>query len=352
MIIITIIWLLLSLYILSVVCDRYFVDSLDQIAKKYHISDDVAGATLMAIGSSSPEFFTSLIALLHGGKVWLWAGTIIGSAIFNLLIIIGISALYMNERIMIKPFIRDSIFYAGSIWLIWYTFWDGIITGWESVLFLVWYGIYILYLIYWPHEPDQHQDTLIQGEVEEFTKEESSWADRLAIIKWIDTFIHWTFPRQTNRYWLVFTISLVWIIAMSWVLVESGVTIAHIFGIPEVIIGLTILAAGTSFPDLLSSVIVAKQGRGNMAISNAIGSNVFDICICLWLPWLIYTLAGHTVDVYTGDLSQSLITLVAVLVVLVAAIFINKRVVNKTIGRIFISMYIIYFAVTVIQAFI
>lgn len=80
--------IVVACYLLSIVCDRYFVNSLDEIAQRRKLSDDVAGATLMAIGSSAPEFFTALIALFHGGKVGLGAGTIIGSAIFNILVII------------------------------------------------------------------------------------------------------------------------------------------------------------------------------------------------------------------------------------------------------------------------
>ncbi|MDP2669611.1 MAG: hypothetical protein Q8O99_00975 [bacterium] len=76
-IILAVVGILVSCYLLSIVCDRYFVESLDEIAKRRKLSDDVAGATLMAVGSSAPEFFTALIALFHGGRVGLGAGTII-----------------------------------------------------------------------------------------------------------------------------------------------------------------------------------------------------------------------------------------------------------------------------------
>ena len=76
-------------YLLAVVCDRYFVESLEIMSKKMKLSDDVAGATLMAVGSSAPEFFTAAMALFAVGHESVGAGTIIGSAIFNILVIVG-----------------------------------------------------------------------------------------------------------------------------------------------------------------------------------------------------------------------------------------------------------------------
>lgn len=81
--VVSIVLLLISFYLLAVVCDRYFVDSLDRIAKQLKMNSDMAGATFMAIGSSAPELFVSLIALFKPGNEALGAGTIVGSALFN-----------------------------------------------------------------------------------------------------------------------------------------------------------------------------------------------------------------------------------------------------------------------------
>jgi sodium/potassium/calcium exchanger 2 len=79
-------------------------------------------------------------------------------------------------------------------------------------------------------------------------------------------------------------------------MVNWAETLGNTIGIPSVIMGLTFLAAGTSVPDLLSSVIVARMGEGDMAVSSSIGSNIFDILVGLPLPWLIYTLWPTTPD--------------------------------------------------------
>jgi len=85
--------LILALWLINKICDRYFVESLESIAEKFKLSSDFAGATLMAIGSSAPELFTSIAALSMVGSEAVGAGTIIGSAIFNILIIIGVVAI-------------------------------------------------------------------------------------------------------------------------------------------------------------------------------------------------------------------------------------------------------------------
>ena len=89
--------------------------------------------------------------------------------------------------------------------------------------------------------------------------------------------------------------------------------------------GLTFLAAGTSVPDLLSSVIVAKQGKGDMAVSSSIGSNIFDITVGLPVPWLAYTaIKGRSVIVTAESLSFSVVVLVGMLVAVVATVHLNK----------------------------
>ena len=85
--------LILCFYLLAVVCDRYFISSLDKIALKLKMNSDMAGATLMAVGSSTPELFVALIALFKPGNEAMGAGTIVGSAMFNILVIIGASAM-------------------------------------------------------------------------------------------------------------------------------------------------------------------------------------------------------------------------------------------------------------------
>ena len=94
-----------------------------------------------------------------------------------------------------------------------------------------------------------------------------------------------------------FVLSIGWIGIFSYLMVWWAEVVGNTMGIPSVVMGLTVLAAGTSVPDLFSSVIVARMGEGDMAVSSSIGSNIFDILVGLPLPWLIFTLWPSTPDV-------------------------------------------------------
>jgi Ca2+/Na+ antiporter len=138
------------------------------------------------------------------------------------------------------------------------------------------------------------------------------------------------------------------IAGLSWVLVESAVQVAHILDISEAIIAVTILAAGTSIPDLLSSVIVAKQGRGGMAVSNAVGSNIFDILVGLGLPFLIMILIkGGDLDMNVGNLEDSVLFLLASIVAMVGVFLIARWKVGKIVGFLFVGLYVAYIAYAV-----
>lgn len=94
--------------------------------------------------------------------------------------------------------------------------------------------------------------------------------------------------------YLSFVLSIVWIGIFSFFMVQFAEILGNTIGIPSVVMGYTVLAAGTSVPDLLSSVIVARMGEGDMAVSSSIGSNIFDILVGLPLPWLVFSLWPYT----------------------------------------------------------
>jgi Ca2+/Na+ antiporter len=134
--------------------------------------------------------------------------------------------------------------------------------------------------------------------------------------------LHYTIPDVRNKRWrrffaLSFLISICWIGAFSYVMVFAATSIGVVLGIPTVVMGLTFLAAGTSVPDLLTSVIVARQGQGDMAVSSSIGSNIFDVLVGLPLPWLIFALAKGT---YVSVGADSLFTSVLVLMIMLSAV--------------------------------
>ncbi|SCA63997.1 hypothetical protein SCG7109_CB_00010, partial [Chlamydiales bacterium SCGC AG-110-M15] len=142
--------LIVSFYILARVCDDYFVVSLELISERFKLSQDMTGATLMAIGSSAPELFVSLIALIKpGDHVSIGLGTIIGSAIFNILVIVGVTATVKKAIVPWQPIVRDLLFYSISIFLLMHFFSTGYITWSEAAIFVSTYCLYVFAVFFW-----------------------------------------------------------------------------------------------------------------------------------------------------------------------------------------------------------
>jgi len=332
--------LIISFYLLAQVSDKYFIESLDKISQQFKMSHDMAGATLMAVGSSAPELFVAIIALVKpGNHEAIGIGTIIGSAVFNILAIIGAVGLVKRSFLAWQPVFRDLLFYSLSIIVLIIVFYDHKIELYESLIFVGMYVLYVYAVIYWrkilPYE-DIDEVTGVDYDVGiEPGKLEN-------IFKPIDFVVDKLFPPIKYYYW-VFFISILFIAGLSWILVESAIVISDVLAIPKVIVALTVLAVGTSVPDMISSVIVAKQGRGGMALSNAVGSNIFDILIGLGLPWaIIIIVRNDTVPVATGDLFVSVIWLFASVIIILAILVINNWTIGRKAGIFLISLYLIF----------
>ncbi|GLD70276.1 sodium/potassium/calcium exchanger 3-like isoform X1 [Lates japonicus] len=130
---------------LAIVCDVYFVPSLEKVSENLQLSQDVAGATFMAAGSSAPELFTSLIGVfITKGDVGV--GTIVGSAVFNILVIIGICGIFSRQPISLSwwPLFRDAVFYILSILVLILVIYDEKVMWWETIILISMYGIYII----------------------------------------------------------------------------------------------------------------------------------------------------------------------------------------------------------------
>uniref|UniRef100_A0A0K0E3L7 Sodium/calcium exchanger membrane region domain-containing protein n=1 Tax=Strongyloides stercoralis TaxID=6248 RepID=A0A0K0E3L7_STRER len=154
---------------------------------------------------------------------------------------------------------------------------------------------------------------------------------------------------------ITFIGSIIWIALFSYLMVWWSATIGSTFNIPTEIMGLTILAAGTSIPDLITSVIVARKGLGDMAVSSSIGSNLFDVCVGLPIPWLLYFFVNWikkhqtdgdksigTISVSSNGLACSVGLLFLMLLVLIISIALSRWQMNKIFGIIMIVAYICF----------
>ncbi|XP_059352788.1 sodium/potassium/calcium exchanger Nckx30C-like isoform X2 [Daphnia carinata] len=526
---------------LAVVCDEFFVPSLDVIIEKLNIPDDVAGATFMAAGGSAPELFTSVIGVFVSFDD-VGIGTIVGSAVFNILFVIGMCALFSKTILSLTwwPLFRDCTFYSISLIALVLFFMDNLIVWWEAALLLGLYALYVSFMR-WNEEverivkrflyrntmprisstdhlvttnnannrgpPSQasvssggggssgtagnvpggtandrgraasagirgskfrhglltlmihsidpmhdggHVDdkanklhaiaslrvlldatkeqTVANGRdaneefsctarsemtpvesfiVSEATAASASVSAATAILTKTDagvsavvdctsmsnrqdangavggadgaagggdeeaakpldlswpegtrkqlTYIFlapilwplWlTLPDtrtpQGKRFFVItFIGSILWIAAYSYLMVWWANLTGETVYIPPEVMGLTFLAAGTSIPDLITSVIVARKGLGDMAVSSSVGSNIFDICVGLPLPWLLYCIImGSPVPVSSSGMACSVLVLFGMLCFVVLSIACARWKMNKALG---ITMFVFYF---------
>ncbi|XP_055542829.1 probable sodium/potassium/calcium exchanger CG1090 [Wyeomyia smithii] len=154
--------------------------------------------------------------------------------------------------------------------------------------------------------------------------------------------------KYKNWYPFTFLISMIWISFYSYFMVWMITIIGSTLGIPDTVMGLTFVAAGVSVPDALSSIAVIKEGYGDMAVSNAVGSNVFDILICLGLPWFIQTAIikpGSHVNVISKGLIYSTLSLLSTVVFLLFATHLNGWKLDKRLGIVLMIWYLFFITV-------
>jgi len=166
------------------------------------------------------------------------------------------------------------------------------------------------------------------------------------------TFTIFDVQRPGNGRWcyVAFLQSIAWIGGFSYFMVDWAEVVGVTFGIPDVLMGLTVLAAGTSVPDLLSSVIVARRGQGDMAVSSSVGSNIFDILVGLPIPWIIYSAAnmGEAVYIDSQGVVRSLLILVGMLVLVILSVHCQGWRLTKVLGGIMFVFYIAFLAQAII----
>lgn len=326
--------MLAMFYLLAIVCDKLFVPALEKIAEKLKMSAEFAGATLMAIWSSAPELFTSIFAIFNtniGSEVW--AGTIVWSAIFNILVIIWASAMVRSAKVNRKPIVRDLIFYTLTITLLFMVFRDGKVVLRESIMFVL---VYIFYIFIvknrskrlWYHVPH---------EVEDVNDEPSK----------LDMIIQKIFPdKLPGRNLIIFIVSIGLIALLTNFMVNSGVAFARWIWIPEVIVGLTILAAWTSVPDLISSMIASKKWHWDMAIANWIWSNIFDILFWLGLPYLLYFIfvwwPSSSIVIDQQGLNTSMWLLFATVLLVLFTLILKRRKITRLAWLALVLVYLAY----------
>jgi len=345
----SLLWLFCGLFL---VCEKYFVPSLEIVGERMGLPDSVQGATLLAVGSSLPELFTATIGLFVFPDKNPGPATNVGSAIFNSAVIIGGSAIVCPLSLRPSTLCRDGLFYCLSLivlFIVYSVTSPGYIEPWESVCMVMIYSIYVYVLARSDRSTRSH--TMGGGEVEFKvlsavddeeqldTADQAEGEGKMHKDEEEDVVMHVTTTEQSlgpscdgrlthsfferaslpfeiafrrtmpnvledaskGRYKITALIAMIWIGVLTWLVVDIAERTANCVGIDANLTGVTILAVGSSLPDLFSSIIVAKEGKGEMAVANALGSNIFDILICLGVPFSLKSLTNGLKSVELGS---------------------------------------------------
>ncbi len=283
--------ILLAGIIILVKSSQYFVDSSISIAMRFGVSGFYIGSTLMAIGTSIPELGVSLSSALHRDSE-LIVGNIIGSNIANIAIVIGVLCI-ITKFTFRRDILRQDLPLFLWIFLLFSIFaYDGNLNPVEGSVLVIIYFMYVLSggAISRKRENRENVEYKIEGmeeeeegakEVEESIKEEEEGAKR----SWIEP--------ETKK-WTPLFVSFVGISIGSELIVRSVLTLAESLGIATGIMGLLIIAAGTSLAELVVSATAVRKGRHDMALGVIIGSNICNMTMVLGLSTLVIPVAINT----------------------------------------------------------
>ena len=452
---------------LAIVCDEFFQPSLEIISEELNLSPDVAGATFLAAGSSAPELFTS-VGDVFGPANSMGLGTIVGSAMFNILVIVALSAAVAGGELHIdwRPVSRDVTFYCSSIVMLAIFFDDGVVNFAEALVMVLGYVVYVLFMKFNSRvlgkcgkrppaclggggkgaggakvQPEEEaanaaaaaaavaslsknlpaaeglpqlsppgaaalaplNDSIVVraksaldleaeakkaqeggegpggeggggggavvaagggGDDDDDDDEGGKFdvPDSLAGKLWF-AFVfpytggfHVSIPEceeeEAQKYcYVAFFMCIVWIGALCFLMVMAATEVGCVLNVSPTLMGILVLSIGTSVPDAIGSMIASRKGEADMAVANAIGSNVFDILLGLGLPWMLRAvIEGEDTVVDKNGIKESVGILFGTVWLFLGVLVFNRWKMTKQLGLMLFFLYVIYVAYNIAKA--
>jgi K+-dependent Na+/Ca+ exchanger-like protein len=340
---------------LKVISDVYFVPATIKMARHLGMPADVAGATLLAFGSSAPEFCTNVVATFFIVNEC-GVGDIIGSAIHNILLVVGVSGFFATRALKLwwYPLSRDCFFYMVSVVELALFLWDEHITIPEASIMVLTYVVYCAWMM-WNQPIYNRLCALLKASSaipDEGDDDDDDDVDGVFYYDPIEVFWRVSMPSVDGKPYSCFFCSLCNIGWLSYLMVDAATRFGCVAGIPTLFMGLVFLAAGTSIPDAFASLGAAKRGEGDMAVSNALGSNIFDILLGLGLPWLIALMIGQPIVFLGAHRLLAWVTmLMAVIVVFMVIIVASNWTLNQRTGIVLLGFYVSYVGYALLKSF-
>ena len=307
------IWLIVGLGLILAGAN-FLTDGASAIARRMGISDLIVGLTVVAFGTSAPELAISLLSAAQGNSS-LAMGNVVGSNILNILVIIGLTALVRPIVVSRNILTREipMLIFTSVILLVMGNLRPAIVTRWGGMLLLTFFALFMWYTF----AAARKAPALERVEVEEA-------GAAVTVMPW----------------WKSVAFVIGGLAALVWggdKFVDGASGIASSLGVSDAVIGLTIVAAGTSLPELATSIISALKGKSDIAVGNVIGSNIFNVLMVLGASAVVSPMAFGSI----GNLD--LITLaVASVAFWLFGWFIKVRTITRIEGALLFAIYIIY----------
>ena len=300
-----------------------FVDGSSNVAKLLGVPSIIIGLTVVAFGTSMPEASVSISSALKGANE-LAVSNVVGSNIFNLLVVLGASALIKPvccQKDSVKKEIPFSILCTvallGALFLGKNA--EGFTLGWVAGLILL--ALFAFYM-YW------QISAALKARKAGTIEEEADDGKKLSVWKSI----------------LYIVIGIAGIIFGGNMVVNGATTIAEVLGMDETLIGMTIVAVGTSLPELVTSMVAAKKGESDIALGNVIGSNIFNIIFILGFSCLVSPI--------TVGMEAIIDTAFAIVITIVGLVFAGTKLkFERWEGGVFVGTYVVYLTYMILRAY-
>ena len=282
---------------------EFLVKSAVSIAKKFNISPFIVGITIVSFGTSAPELMVSLQATFDGAT-GLAIGNVIGSNIANIGLVLGLT-------VLVKPIIIEKSKYVFSIWFMLISallfsilLYDGDISFTDGLLLVLGLLVFLLFSFKYDKSQDVEDDLVEKG---------------------VFTTI------------LFFVLGSVGLYFGSDIFVNNAICIAKNMGVSEFVIGITIVAFGTSLPELVTSIVAAVRNQNSISIGNLIGSNIFNIFAVIGITSLIHPLQQNSASI-TGEISLFIMILFSIIM----GLYLIGKKISRLKGLILLAGYLIY----------
>ena len=283
--------IVIGLLLLIWSADR-FIDGASSIARIMGISPLIVGMLIIGLGTSAPEMLVSGTAALQGNP-GLGIGNAIGSNITNITLVLGITAIFYVLPVHSQLLKKELPLVFSSAILAWFLMYDGFFSRSDAIILFVALVIILVWMITSAKRDYQSHDPLIDETIEELPEE---------------------LPFNQSIFWTI--VGLLLLLVSSKLLVWGASNIASQMGISDLVIGLTIVAIGTSLPELAATISSARKGETDLAVGNIVGSNLFNTLAVLAIPALIQPL-----EVPAGVLDRDILVMLVLTVVLLVFSF-------------------------------